>query len=84
MDKAMVNFNIQMTRHIFPHSLTSVKQLQNKRGPTTVMCWRMSPAVQITVAKAVECFCKVCQCSTKLFQISLGYLFFNSEIVNFL
>lgn len=83
MDKAMVNFNIEMTHHIPLNSLTSTKKLQNKRGPTTIICWRMSPAVQIIAAKAAECFCKICQCSTKFFQISLGYLFLNSEIVNF-
>lgn len=71
-DKAMVKFNIQMTHRIPLNSLTSIKQLQNERGPTTVVCWKMNPAVRIIAAKAAECFCMVCQCSTKLFQISLG------------
>lgn len=31
MDKAMVNFNIEMTHHIPLNSLTSTKQLQNER-----------------------------------------------------
>lgn len=82
MDKAMVNFNTQMTHCIPLNSLTSIKQLRNRRGPTIVAWWRTSPAVQIFAAKAVECFCEFCQCSTKLFQVPLGYLF-NSEIVNF-
>lgn len=36
--------------------LTSIKQLQNRRGPTTAMSWRMSLAVQIIAAKAAEYF----------------------------
>lgn len=45
MDEAMVNFNIQMTHRITLNSFTSIKQLQSKRGPTTVVHWRISPAV---------------------------------------